>query len=84
MPPKALDRRLDEALEVLRDRQVALDGERADPLRLALEHVAAPREHRDVGPFGGERLRDGEPHARRGTADDGRAPGKSELHRPER
>ena len=50
-------RRLDEALEVLRDREVALDGERAEPLRLALEHVAAPREHRDVGPFGGEGLR---------------------------
>ena len=41
-------RRLDEALEVLGDRQVALDGERADPLRLALQQLAAAREHRDV------------------------------------
>ena len=63
-------RRLDEALEVLRDRQVALDGERAEPLRLALEQLAAPREHRDVRAFGGEGLRDREPHAGRGTADD--------------
>ena len=74
-------RRLDEALEVLRDRQVALDGERAEPLRLALEHVSAPREHRDVRPFGGERLRGREAHARRGAADDCRAPGESQLHR---
>ena len=48
MPPKAPDRRLDEPLEVLRDGHVAADGERAEPVRLALEHVAAPREHRDV------------------------------------
>ena len=74
-------RHLDEALEVLRDRQVALDGERAEPLRLAFEHVAAAREHRDVRSLGGERLRGREAHAGRGAADDCRAPGESELHR---
>ena len=36
-PAEGADRRLHEALQVLRDRQVALDGERSDPLRLALQ-----------------------------------------------
>ena len=74
------DRHLDEALEVLRDRQVALDGEAADPLRLAFQHVSAAREHRDVGALGGERLRGREAHAGRGATDDCRAPGESQLH----
>ena len=70
MPPNASTVACDEALEVCGIGQVALDGERADPRRLALEHVAAAGEHRHVRALGGERLGDREAHALRGAADD--------------
>ena len=73
-------RRLHEPLEVLRDREVALDGERADPLRLALEELPAAREHGHVRPLGGEGLGDREPHPGGGAADDRRAPCEPEVH----
>ena len=63
MPPKALDRLLDERARGRRDCHVAADGERADPLGLALEQVAPAREHRDVRALVGERLGDRETHA---------------------
>ena len=74
------DGRLHEPLEMLRDRQVALDGERADALRLSLEHLAPSREHGDVRALRGKCLRDRETHAGRGAADDRRASGKPEIH----
>ena len=49
MPPNGLDRRVDRALEVVRLADVADDGDAADALGLALEHVAAAGEHDDVG-----------------------------------
>ena len=58
---ESLDRLLDEALEVVRDCHVAADGERAEPICLALS-VAAPGEHRDIRALAGERL--GDPQAR--------------------
>ena len=73
---EGLERALDEALEVARVRQVAADGEGADPLGLALEDVAAAREHRDVRALVGERLRGCEAHPGRRAADDRRAPTK--------
>ena len=74
------DRRLHEALEVLRDREVALDGERTEALGLALEEIAAPPEHRDVGALGDELLGHREAHPRGGAADDRRATGEPEVH----
>ena len=68
-----LERRRDESLEVLRDREIALHRKRSDAVGLALEEVAAPAHHRDVGALGGEPLGDRETHAGRGAADDGRA-----------
>ena len=64
MPPNASSVRVDEPLEIGRVRDVAADGERADPLGLALEHVAAAGEHRDVRALVGERLGDREARAR--------------------
>ena len=80
MPPNAPTVACDEPLEMLRDREVALHGERADPLGLALEQLPAAGEHRDVGAFGGEGLRDRETHPGRGAADDRRAAGEPEIH----
>ena len=69
-----------EPLEIGGLGQVALDGERADPRRFALDDVAAAGEHRHVRPFGGERLGDREAHALRGAEHDGAASLKSEVH----
>ena len=74
------DRRLHEALEVLRDRQVALHRQRAEALGLLLEEVPPAGEHHDVGALGGEGLRDGETHARGGAADDRRPIREPEVH----
>ena len=74
------DRRLHEALEVLRDREVALHAERAEALGLALEKVSSPPEHRDVRALGDEFLGDREAHPRGGPADDRRATGEPEVH----
>ena len=52
----------------------------ADPLRLALEQLLAPREHHDVRAFLPERLCDAEAHPGRRSADDRRSAGKSEIH----
>ena len=70
-PPYVVDCRLNQALEVLRARDVTGDGETADPLRLALEELLAPREHDDVRALAGERLGDAETDAGGRTADDG-------------
>jgi hypothetical protein len=71
------DAALDEPLQVGCPRDVADDRECTDPLRLALEHVAATRERHDVGALGGERLGAGEPDPGGGSADDRRAPAKT-------
>ena len=77
---EGLERALDEPLEVGRHRDVAADSERPDALRFALEHIAPPGEHRHVGAFGGERLRDREAHSGRGAADDRGASLQPEVH----
>ncbi len=69
-----------EPLEIGGLGQVSLHGERADPRRFALDHVAATGEHRHVRPFGGERLGDRQAHALRGAQHDGAASLKSEVH----
>ena len=71
-PAEGLERPLHDALEVARIRQVAAHGEGADPLGLALEHVAAAGEHRHMRAFFGERFGDREPHPGRRAADDRR------------
>ena len=55
---------LDKSLEVRRNRQVTAHPECADPIRLDVENLAAPREHRDVRPLQRERLRDRQSHPR--------------------
>ena len=77
---EGLDRLGDGALEILRQRHVAADGERAEAVRLALEHVARAREHRHVRAFGGEGLGARKAEARGGAADEGRAAFQSEIH----
>ena len=79
-PAERLDRLRDGALEVLRERHVAADGERAEPVGLAFEHVAAPREHRHVRAFLGERLRACERQPGGGAADERGAPFQPEIH----
>ncbi len=79
-PSEGLDRRLDQALEVLRVRQVAPDRQGAEPLCLSFQEVAATGEHGDVCAFGRESFCDREPHPRRGAADDGRATAEPEIH----
>ena len=76
-----LERLRDGALEIARERHVAADGERADPVRLALEHVAPAGEHRDVRALGRERLGGGEAQAGRGAADECRPAFQSQVHR---
>jgi Histidine kinase len=76
----ALTRPLDEPLEVARVRDVTADGQRAEPLGLALERVAPAREHRDVRAFGGQRLGRSETEARRRAEDDCRTAFQSEVH----
>src|SRR4029079_9661439 len=66
-----------------RDRQVALDGKRPDPFRLALEDLPPSREHRDVGALGGESLCDRETYAERCAAHDRSTAGEREFHRAE-
>src|SRR5262249_33324277 len=66
--------------EVARVRHVAAHGKRADAVGLAFEQLPAPSEHRDVGPFGCERLGRREPETGRRAADDRRAPLEPEVH----
>ena len=73
-------RLLDELLEVPRVRDVAADCERAEPVGLALEDVAAAREHRHVRALACERLRAAEADSGRGAADDGGAAAEPEVH----
>ena len=73
-------RLVDEPLEIARARDVAAHGQPADPLGLALEHVAPPREHRDVRSLGGERLGGREPHPGGGAEDDRRTAFETEVH----
>jgi hypothetical protein len=68
--PEGRDGAVDEALEIGRVRHVAADREPADPLGLALEKLAAAREHADVHALLGEGLGDGEPDALGRAADD--------------
>jgi hypothetical protein len=68
-----LERLCDRALEVLRERDVATHGERADPVGFALEHVAPPSEHRHVCTFARERLGSCEAQAGRCAAHERRA-----------
>ena len=77
---ECLDRSLHEPLEVAGDRDVAADGESAQPIGLALEHVAPPREHRDVRAFLGQGFGDAEPDAGGRAADDRRPPFEPEIH----
>ena len=75
IPPNASQRLLHEGVEIARVRDVTAYGERADAVRLALEHLAAPREHGHVCAFAGERFRRRQPKAGGCAADDrGAAP----------
>ena len=69
-----------EAVEVLGDREVALDGQSAEPVGLALEQVAAATEHGDVRALADELLGNREAHARRGAADDRRPAAEPQVH----
>ncbi len=80
MPPRASTRSLDQLLEVGRARDVAGDGERAEPGRLALERLGAAGEHDDVRALAGERLGAAETDPGGGAADDRRAPTETEIH----
>jgi len=71
---------VDQSLQVGGVRDVAAHRERSEPLRLALEQLTAPREHRHVRALGGQRLRDRQADPRRGPADDRRATAEPELH----
>ena len=75
-----LVRLLDEPLEISRARDVPADRERSDPLGLALEQVAAAREHGDVRTLGRERLGRGESQAGGGAEHDRRAAFQPEVH----
>ena len=80
MPPKASS-----VLSTSRSRSrgngdVATDSECAEPVGLALQDVAPPREHRDVRAFLGQCLGDAETDARRRAADDGRPAFELEVH----
>ena len=66
------DRLLDEALQVLRVRDVAANGERSEPLRLSLELVPAAREHGDVRALRAQRLGGRQAHPGGRAADDAR------------
>ena len=55
-------------------------AERAEPVGLALEQVAAATEHRDVRALADELLGNREAHARRGAADDRRPAAEPEVH----
>jgi hypothetical protein len=79
-PPNASTGRVDEPLEVLRDGQVAADGERAEAVGLPLELVAPPGEHGDVRALGGECLGDSEAHPGGGAANDRGLAAQAEIH----
>ena len=67
---EGLDGAPHQPLAVLRVGDVAADRQAADPLGLALEHLAPAGEHRDVGALLGERFGDREADPLRGAADD--------------
>jgi hypothetical protein len=69
-PAERLERGLDQSLQVLWVGQVAADGQCSEPLRLALEQLAAAGEHRDVGALPGQRLGDCEADPGGRAADD--------------
>ena len=71
---------LDEPLEIRRIGHISSYGERAQPVRLALELVAAAREHGHVGALVGERFSRSEPEAGRSSADDRRPAAQTEIH----
>ena len=77
---EGLDRALHEPLAVLRVRDVALDGQGSEPLRLGLDDLPPAREHRDVHLLGGEGLGDREAHSLRRPADDRRAAAQPKIH----
>src|SRR5204862_5354343 len=79
-PAERLDRRVDEPRQRAGVADVAANGERAEPLRLPLECLAAAREHRDVCAFLRQRLRDSEADPGRRAADDRRPTVESEVH----
>ncbi len=79
-PAEGLDRLLDEPLQVGRVRDVAAHAERSEAVGLAVERLAAPREHRDVRSLSGKRLGDTEPDPFRCTADDRGAASEAEVH----
>ena len=81
MPPNACSVRVDEPLEIGGVRHVTSYGERAEPVRLALELLAAAGEHRHVRALVRERLGRGEPETGRGSADDRRPAAQTEIHR---
>ena len=70
MPPNASTVRLTSRSQSCGLVTSPADGERADSLGLALEHLAAAGEHGDVRPLLGERLGDRQPDPLRGPADD--------------
>ena len=70
----------DEPLEICDVGDVAAHRERADAVGVALQLLAAPREHGHVRAFLGERLRGGEAEAGRGPADNRRPAAKTEIH----
>ena len=80
-------RRCDDALAILGLADVGRDGDRSPAaLRRHLrdrlvERLAPPRDHRDVGTFGGEQPRDREADALARTADDRRLAAEREVHR---
>ena len=75
---------VDEPLEVGDVRHVAADSERADPVGLLLELLAAAGEHRDVCALFGECLCRCEPEPGRGAADDRSPSLEAEIHSPGR
>jgi hypothetical protein len=75
-----VERSLHEPLQVGRVGHVPADGERADPLGVELELLAAAGEHRDVRALVGERLGRSEAEPRRRSADDRRPAAQTEIH----
>ena len=61
---EGFERLVHEALQVAQVRQVSAHGEGAEPVGLALEHVATAGEHSHVCALRDQRLRDREPHPR--------------------
>ena len=80
MPPKASSVLSTSRSRSPGTRDVAANGERTQPLSLALEDVAPPGEHRDVRAFLGERFGDAEADAGGRAADDRRPSFEREVH----